>query len=68
MKLFRIGIVVAMMLLCIPRKVQAYENTICSITHFHCIIGNIKNLCYIQEKDESLLWNKLYLQQKTMEK
>jgi len=39
MKLFRIGIVVAVMLLCIPRKVQAFENTICSIYHFHCIIN-----------------------------
>ena len=30
MKLFRIGIVVAVILLCIPRKVQAFENTFCS--------------------------------------
>lgn len=67
MKLFRIGIVVIIMLLCIPRKVHADQNTIYSTAHFHCIIMEIKNLCYIQEKEEKL-WKKLYLQQKTLAK
>ncbi|NDO46662.1 hypothetical protein [Clostridium sp. MD294] len=42
MKLFRIGVIVAVMLLCIPRKVQAFENTFCSFHYFHCIIMDMK--------------------------
>ena len=51
MRLFRIGIVVAMILMCIPRKVQAFENTICSICHFHCIINDVKNVWNVEEKE-----------------
>ena len=51
MRLFRIGIVVAMILMCIPRKVQAFENTICSICNFHCIINDVKNVSNVEEKE-----------------
>ena len=51
MRLFRIGIVVAMILMCIPRKVQAFENTICSICNFHCIINDVKNVWNVGEKE-----------------
>ena len=51
MRLFRSGIVVAMILMCIPRKVQAFENTICSICNFHCIINDVKNVWNVEEKE-----------------
>ncbi|HIT86369.1 MAG TPA: hypothetical protein IAB62_00995 [Candidatus Coprocola pullicola] len=40
MRLFRIVIVVAVLLLCIPRKVHAtdFQNRSCSFSAFHCII------------------------------
>lgn len=41
MRLFRIGIAVAVILLCIPRKVHAFENRICSISDFHCIMSTV---------------------------
>ncbi len=46
MRLFRIGIVVAVLLLCIPRKVHAadFENRSCSFSGFHCIIQMEKAL------------------------
>ena len=43
MRFFRIGIVVVIILMCIPRKVHAFENTICSIPCFHCIIDVMEN-------------------------
>lgn len=54
MKLFRIGIVVAVMLLCIPRKVQAFENTICSFHCFHCIIMDIKYMCDTAQQEKEV--------------
>ena len=47
MRLFRIGIVVMIILMCIQRKVQAFENTIYSISHFHCIIESRENVSYL---------------------
>ncbi|MCI9353810.1 MAG: hypothetical protein HFE58_03225 [Firmicutes bacterium] len=54
MKLFRIGIVVAVILLCIPRKVQAFENTFCSFHYFHCIIMDIKYIRYTVQQEKEV--------------
>ncbi len=47
MRFFRIGIIVMILLMCIPRKVQAFENTICSISDFHCIIKVMERVHYV---------------------